>query len=411
MANSRIYFKSEAGGTTVVSRDTTATSGNLVLPASGNVASVDTAVTDNAIARYDGATGKLQNSGVTIDDNGNIGTGTQSFNGFGGTGFKNYIINGDMRIDQWNNGAVVNVTSTGEFVPDRFQPTASQTGKITAQRRVSAAVAMGDAQFENCLQILTVSGYSLTASDQFKVTQKIEGLNIANLRFGKINAKKITLSFWVRSSVVGLHCVSFRNSTADRSYVATYTIDTVNNFEYKTITINGDTSGTWLYDTGIGLRVDFNLASGSTYTTSTPNQWVSGSYSGAAGVVNDIATTGNEFIITGIQLEEGSMATPFEQRPIGLELSLCQRYYQTGRGTIVKVSTSAYHSGTHPLSFPCMMRATPTISFTKIGTMTGTNALAANVTTNTLYVYGGTDYNSGVIGDYTFFTYTTSAEL
>lgn len=323
--------------------------------------------TDNAVVRFNGTTGEVQNSAITIDDSGNIGSGTQSFNGFGGSGFKNYIINGDMRIDQWNNGAVVNVTGAGAIVPDRFQPVASQTGKITAQQRVSGAVSMGNAQFENCLQILTASGYSPIASDQFRVTHKIEGLNIANLRFGKSTAKKITLSFWVRSSVVGLHCVSFRNSSADRSYVATYTINTANNFEYKTITINGDTSGTWIYDTGIGLRIDFNLASGSTYTTSTPNQWVSGSYTGATGVVNDIATTGNEFIITGVQLEEGSIATPFENRPYGLELSLCQRYCfnpkygsdgfnQVVRGDCYGVDST---NGWINFKFPVSMRTIP----------------------------------------------------
>lgn len=315
--------------------------GDLFIPTGSMTSQVVQKVTstDNAITRFDGTTGQVQNSAITVDDSGNIGSGTQSFNGFGGSGFKNYIINGDMRIDQWNNGAVVNVTGAGAIVLDRFQPVALQTGKITAQQRVSGAVSMGSAPFENCLQILTVSGYSPIASDQFRVSHKIEGLNIANLRFGKSTAKKITLSFWVRSSVVGLHCVSFRNSSADRSYVATYTINTANNFEYKTITINGDTSGTWIYDTGIGLRIDFNLASGSTYTTSTPNQWVSGSYTGATGVVNDIATTGNEFIITGVQLEEGSIATPFENRPYGLELSLCKRYFEKSYADSVAIGT------------------------------------------------------------------------
>lgn len=197
MAAGKLHFKSDVGGITSVSREAGVTNGELVLPASGTVASVSSAVTDNAIARYDSTTGKLQNSSITIDDSGNIGTGRQSFNGFGGSGFKNYIINGDMRIDQWNDGAVVNVTGAGAIVPDRFQPSASQTGKITAQQRVSGGVAIGNAQFENCLQILTVSGYSPIASDQFKVAHKIEGLNIANLRFGKDNAKKITLSFFL----------------------------------------------------------------------------------------------------------------------------------------------------------------------------------------------------------------------
>lgn len=357
MAAGKLHFKSDEGGITSVSREAGATNGELVLPVSGTVASVSGAVTDNAIVRYDSTTGKLQNSAITIDDSGNIGSGAQSFNGFGGSGFKNYIINGDMRINQWNNGAVVNVTGAGEMALDRFQPTASQTGKITAQQQVSGAVSMWNAQFENCLQIVTTSGYSPTASDQFKVTHKIEGLNISNLRFGKSNAKKITLSFWVRSSVVGLHCVSFRNSSVNRSYVATYTINTANTFEYKTITINGDTSGTWLYDTGIGLRVDFNLASGSTYTTSTPNQWVSGSYTGATGVVNDIATTGNEFIITGIQLEEGSIATPFENLSYALQYEQCRRYYrryatqQNVNDLAYKMRTTPTELGTAPYAY------------------------------------------------------------
>lgn len=337
-----------------------------------------------ALVIPDGAT----NTEVTLPESGTVATTSNI------VGFKNYIINGDMRIDQWNNGALVNVTGAGAIAPDRFQHNATQTGKITAQQRVSAAVAMGDAQFENCLQILTTSGYSPTTSDQFIVGQKIEGLNIANLRFGKSNAKKITLSFWVRSSVVGLHCVSFRNSAVGRSYVATYTINTANTFEYKTITINGDTSGTWLYDTGIGLRIVFNLASGSTYTTSTPNQWVNGSYSSTTGVVNDIATTGNEFTITGIQLEEGSVATPFENRPYGLELSLCQRYYEkvdVGRCNIPIYGTGTGFIGSVKYKVP--KRASPTISlgatshWRTMGIYSGVSLSTLNVQETTMYSF------------------------
>lgn len=298
------------------------------------------------------------------------------------SGFKNYIINGDFRVNQHNSDTVAAITAAGIFACDRFYEFASQPGKITAQRRSSSAVAMGQAPFENCLQVFTVAGYSPNSAEQFNITQKIEGLNTANLRFGKSNAKTITLSFWVRSSVTGLHSVVFKNSTATRSYVATYTINSANTFEYKTITIQGDITGTWVYDNGVGLHVAINLAVGGSQSTPTPNQWVSGNYNTTTGCVNDIATTGNEFILTGVQLEEGLVATPFEQRLYGLELSLCRRYYEKLNGTLqtgTVTGAASYSSWLYKVE----KRVTPTLTGS-----TGTS-FSLGTSSATVYVTSG----------------------
>ena len=295
------------------------------------------------------------------------------------SGFKNYIINGDFKVNQYNADTAVAITSAVSAC-DRFYGFASQNGKITAQRRSPGAVTMGEAQFGNCLQVLTVAGYAPNSTDNFNITQKIEGLSIANLRFGKSNAKTITLSFWVRSSVVGLHCVSFKNATLDRSYVATYTINSANTFEYKTITIQGDTTGTWLYDNGTGLCVVFNLANGSSLSTPTPNQWVSGSYNTTVGAVNDIATTGNEFILTGVQLEEGSVATPFENRPYATELALCHRYFETTSKGLREYIGGGYFDTTTLVNatwlFRVAKRVAPTINSLPIGAMSASYPIA-----------------------------------
>lgn len=317
------------------------------------------------------------------------------------SGFKNYIINGDFKVNQYNADTVSAITTSGVFACDRFYGFASQNGKITTQRRSSGVIAMGDAQFENCLQVLTVAGYAPNSTDNFNITQKIEGLNTANLRFGKSSAKTITLSFWVRSSVVGLHCVSFKNSASDRSYVATYTINSANTFEYKTITIQGDTTGTWSYNSGVGLHIAFNLAIGSSFSTPTPNQWVSGSYSTTVGAVNDIATTGNEFILTGIQLEEGTIATPYEQRPYELELSLCQRYLPSFNG-ISYLTVGGVCSATSKTSYVIFKFNTPTrvpptgITYSSLSAFNFTDTVTVNEGISSLSFNSGNQNSASV---------------
>jgi hypothetical protein len=244
------------------------------------------------------------------------------------TGFKNRIINGAMTIDQRNNGASVTPTNS-QFITDRFRTALSQTSKITAQRSTTAPVG-----FTNSLLITSSSAYSVTAGDFFDVRQPIEGFNVADLGWGTANAQTVTFSFMVRSSLTGTFGGALKNSVGDRSYAFTYTISSANTWEQKSITIAGDTTGTWLTDNGIGIMLQFGLGVGSTYS-GTAGAWASANYISATGAVSVVGTSGATFYITGVQLEKGSVATPFEFRSIGTELGLCQRYYQRVNPTTV----------------------------------------------------------------------------
>ena len=235
-------------------------------------------------------------------------------------GFKNRIINGAMMIDQRNAGASVTPTDA-QYVVDRFMARLTQASKISLQQ-----VSTAPAGFVKSLQATSLSAFSVGASDRFSIEQNIEGLNVADLGWGSAGAAPVTLSFWVRSSLTGTFSVSLINSAASRSYPITYTISSANTWEQKSITVPGDTSGTWLTDNGIGIRCVFNLGAGASISN-TSGAWTSGWYPAATGATSVVGTNGATFYITGVQLEKGSTATSFDYRPYGTELALCQRYY------------------------------------------------------------------------------------
>jgi len=244
------------------------------------------------------------------------GTGTTT----GYYGFKNRIINGAMVIDQRNAGASVTLSGSSQYPVDRYIASLDTSATVTAQQSSTAPTG-----FTSSLLISVTSGTSPSASNENRITQRIEGFNTADLGFGTANASTVTLSFWVRCSLTGTFSGSLRNSAASRSYPFTYTIISANTWEQKSITIAGDTSGTWIGATnGTGLQVTIDIGSGSTMK-GTANAWASANYLGATGSVNLIATTGATFYITGVQLEKGSTATSFDYRPYGTELQLCQR--------------------------------------------------------------------------------------
>jgi len=240
-------------------------------------------------------------------------------------GFKNRIINGAMVIDQRNVGASVNVTNN-LYTLDRWVFDSSQTGKLTCQQ--NAASVTPPAGFANYLGVTSATSYSVLTSDTFTLKQNIEGFNTADLGFGAAGASTVTLSFWVRSSLTGTFGASLVNSAFNRSYPFSYTISSANTWEYKTVTVAGDTSGTWVGATnGIGLRVYFNLGAGSTYV-GTANTWNAGGYVSPSGATSVVGTSGATFYITGVQLEKGSTATSFDVRSYPTELGMCQRYYE-----------------------------------------------------------------------------------
>ena len=282
-----------------------------------------------------------------------------------GFGFKNRILNPAMMIDQRNAGASVTVgPSTGSLVytVDRWAGFATSTRTFTAQQSASAP-----AGFINSVKLTVGVSGAPSATEQIFYTQNIEGFNVADFGWGTSSAQPITVSFWVNSSVTGIYGVGITNSNGSRTYPTTYTINSPNTWEQKTITISGDQSGTWLTTNGIGLVLRFDLGSGSNFN-GTANTWSGGYYWRTSSCVNWIANAGATFYITGVQLEKGSTATSFDYRPYGTELALCQRYYQSG------LQGSGYATGTTSaalsLAFMQTMRTTPTIAFTNVLTVT-----------------------------------------
>jgi hypothetical protein len=278
-------------------------------------------------------------------------------------GFKNRIINGAMVIDQRNAGASVTQTTGDVFPVDRFVLGGSVTSKFTAQQYTTTSLP----GFTNFLGCTSSAATSLGSGDYYFVAQYIEGLNCADLNWGTSNASAVTLSFYVQSSLTGTFGGALRNSAGNRSYPFSYTISSANTWERKTITIAGDTSGTWLATNGIGIRVGFSLGVGSTYS-GTAGAWSGSNLLSATGATSVVGTNGATFYITGVQLEKGSTATSFDYRDYGTELFLCQRYCFTlisngaNNSTFGAFWRPATSNLVTPIFFPVTMRATPTCS-------------------------------------------------
>ena len=246
--------------------------------------------------------------------------------------FKNRIINGAMVIDQRNAGATVAAPSDGAYVLDRYRMFTNGGGVYSVGQSSTAPAGFT----KSMLCTVTTADASISAGDYYPFVQAIEGYNIADLGWGTADAKTVTASFWVRSSVTGTYPFALRNGSGARSYVTTYTISAANTWEYKTITIAGDTTGTWDSTNSSGILVTFDLGSGSTYQ-GTANTWQAGNFFATSAATKLISTNGATFYITGVQLEKGSTATSFDYRPYGTELALCQRYYEKSYDTSVAV--------------------------------------------------------------------------
>ena len=260
-----------------------------------------------------------------------IDAGRLADNVFNNVGpFKNRIINGDMRIDQRNAGASVTINAGAKaYTVDRWHANGQPTdGVFTVQQSTTAPTGFTN----SLLATVTTADASIGVDQYYLLCQRIEGHNVADLGFGSAAAKTVTLSFWVRSSLTGTFSGSFENSAEDRAYPFTYSISSADTWEQKTITIAGDTSGTWLTNNEIGLLVWFDLGCGSN-KRGTAGSWTGSNLYGATGAVQLIATNGATFYITGVQLEVGFVATPFEHRSYGDELARCQRYFEKSYDT------------------------------------------------------------------------------
>jgi hypothetical protein len=346
--------------------------------------------------------------GTTFNDGSNQSAAASPYT------LKNRIINGDFRIDQRNAGASV-TPANAAYTLDRWQAFQSVASKYSVQQ--NAAAVTPPTGFTNYLGVTSLSAYSVASGDYFALNQSIEGFNVADLAWGTANAQTVTLSFWVRSSLTGTFGGALKNSAGNRSYPFTYTISVANTWEQKTITIAGDTSGTWVTNNGIGIYVQLGLGTGSTWN-GTAGAWAAGNFISATGATSVVGTNGATFYITGVQLEVGSSATPFERRLYNQELANCQRYYETSYNqgntpqvvpTNVPNSYAFLSSGTNtigggtgtaqqtmgPFFFKVQKRALSTVTIYSYST--STTSMAGNGWT-------GSDLaaNSGSIGD----TYT-----
>ena len=305
----------------------------------------------------------------------------------GWTGMRNRIINGAMTIDQRSAGANTVVSSSAPYTLDRFRvQCANQTGTMNVRQDSTAATG-----FVSSLRtIVTTANTSMPSAGVSRVFTALEGNAISDFGWGTADAKTVTLSFWVRSSNTGTFSGSITNYAEDRSYPFTYTINSANTWEYETITIPGDTSGTWPTGTAGSLQLNFDLGSGSTQL-GTANAWTGSWKLGVTGATSLMGVVGNNWYVTGIQLERGSTASSFEYRPYGTELTLCQRYYQkfeniSGGEATGSLATGIVWTSTNfftVVPYITTMRALPT------GTSSGSTAI-------TLLVNGAAKQSSAI---------------
>ena len=302
--------------------------------------------------------------------------------------FRNRIINGAMVIDQRNAGASVTPTD-GQYIVDRFSARLSQASKYTIQQNAGSVTP--PVGFTNYLGVTSSSAYSVLAGDYFGIQHQIEGFNTADLGWGTANAKTVTLSFQVYSSLTGTFGGSLRNFAVNRTYPFSYSISVANTWTTISVTIAGDTTGTWLTTNSIGIQITFGLGVGSTLGSGTAGAWAASSTWVPTGSVSVVGTNGATFYITGVQLEVGLNATNFDYRPYGTELALCQRYYysvNSGQynnfGLILCMATGGTTPATRraTFAFPVPMRIRPDLSFGTTAPQLYTAALS-NLTPNT----------------------------
>jgi len=334
-------------------------------------------------------------------------------------GFKNRIMNGAMVIDQRNVGnAVTSSTSAYAYMTDKFAVASSTDGGVSSQQVSDAPTG-----FTKSLKVtVTTADASLSAAQRTVINHGFEGLNMADLNWGTGTAKPVTLSFWVKSRVVGTYSVSFRTGNAGTSYTAPYTIIQANTWEYETITIPGPTIGTWVTDNTTWAYLIFSLGIGSDYNTGTTNSWVNVSNGqGSTSHTSLMSTLNATWQVTGVQLEVGTQATSFDWRPLNIELAMCQRYFektysqafrpgQTGgyaagcyQGALFsgKGRTSSVNDVDVTWQYKVVKRAVPTITF--YSATSGTAGLfTAGSTDNTASI------NSPIIGDSNSLGYGTA---
>ena len=339
----------------------------------------------------------------------NLGAGNASI-------MKNRLINGAMAINQRGSSSY----GTGVYTLDRWQALATQSSKYTVGQNAGSVTP--PAGFPNYLGVTSSSAYSVGATDYFYINQNIEGYNWADLNWGSANAKTVTLSAWVYSSLTGTFGGSLVNWAGNYSYPFTYSIPVANTWTQISVTIAGPTSGTWAGATNAGaLQLYFSLGTGTTYS-GTAGSWSANYYGSATGAVSVVGTSGATWYVTGVQLEVGSSATGFEYVNYQTSLANCQRYfYMAANGSQQEFINGFFYSATEydaVLPFPVTMRTAPTLLQTtgtdyynvnKSGTLcrfTSWSGIArGNGNSTLLYLIGISGYTAG----YAASTYTNNS--
>jgi hypothetical protein len=313
---------------------------------------------------------------------------------------KNRLINGDMRIDQRNAGASVTASDISQKVltVDRWGYRVLAANKMTIQQNAGSVTP--PVGFPNYLGITSSSAYTVGSGEFFTIAQVIEGYNISDLGWGTANAKTVTFSFWVRSSLTGTFGGALGNNDFSRSYPFSYTISAANTWEFKTLTIAGDTSGTWQGANGGGIDLRFSMGTGSTYS-GTAGSWSSSTFVSATGATSVVGTNGATFYITGVQLEQNTSATPFERRLYNQELANCQRYFETGRSWAGGRTTDGTAMMT--VNFKQTKRATPTMVYTVV--------IGGAATSYAIYLDMAMVYNAAGTNGHGEVTWTSTSEL
>ena len=245
-----------------------------------------------------------------------------------GTARKNLVINGGMTVSQRASSDELTPAHT-DYGPDRMRFDLSQSSKLKVQQVTDAP-----AGFSHSMKVTSLSAYSSSSGDYFLLQNMIEGTDSARLKWGTSEAQTVTLSFYVKSSITGVHACGIRNNAYNRGITGTYEIKSPNVWERKTVTFPGCTDGTWETDIDAGLKINFDLGSGSTYEASSTGTWLATNDFITSDSVKIVGTNAATWYITGIQLETGRVATPFEHRSIAEELQLCHRYYIKFRGAV-----------------------------------------------------------------------------
>ena len=331
-------------------------------------------------------------------------------------GFRNRIINGAMVIDQRNAGASKTITDTGAntYTLDRWFAYGNNASKFSVQQNAGSVTP--PAGFTNYLGVTSLAATTVAAGDQYIIGQPIEGFNVADFSWGTANAQAATLSFRVYSSLTGTFGGALRNSAGTRSYPFTYSVASANTWTTATVTVPGDTSGTWVTNNGVGLYVYLGLGVGSTYL-GTAGAWAGALYTSATGSTNVVATNGATFYITGVQLEKGSTATSFDYRDYGREFAMCQRYlcgvdargYSGTYASFGFINANSTSSGFGIIQFPVSMRVPPTSVITSaantfyadpagVTNFTGIAINSISQTSGVVILTGGSGLTNGSTG-------------